>query len=61
MLLKRVSMEKKKMRKQIVFDVHPDLHKRIKVTAAKLGISMNLFMSRAIFDLLNKISNQGTT
>jgi len=41
-------MEEKKKRKQICFDVHPNLHKEIKLIALKENISMNLWIQRVI-------------
>ena len=44
-------------RKQVAFDVHPLLHKRIKIEAAKRGISMNMFICLAIE---RELENNGT-
>lgn len=48
-------------RKQVAFDVHPLLHKRIKVEAARRGISMNMLMCEAIYNELNKHEDQKKT
>lgn len=37
-----------KKRKQIVFNIHPELHKQVKILATQCNISMNLWMTRAI-------------
>lgn len=42
-------MEKlKKQRKQMAFDVHPDLHREIKIIAAKRNISISLWINRVL-------------
>jgi predicted HicB family RNase H-like nuclease len=38
----------KKKRTQMTFDVHPDLHSKVKILAATKGVSMNLWIQRAI-------------
>lgn len=45
---------KEKNRKQIIFDVTPEMHTQIKVLSAMRNISMNLFMVRAIADKIAK-------
>lgn len=48
-------MEKNKVsRKQIVFNIHPDVHKQVKILAARRGITMNCWFMRAIYDRLAK-------
>ena len=47
-------MEDKKIRKQMVFDVNPEIHQQVKVLAAIRNISMNLWMARAIQDRIAK-------
>jgi predicted HicB family RNase H-like nuclease len=37
-----------KKRKQIAFEILPELHQQIKISAAKRNISMTLWMQRAI-------------
>jgi len=46
-------MEDKK-RKQMAFDVSPEIHQQVKVLAAIRNISMNLWMARAIQDRIAK-------
>jgi predicted HicB family RNase H-like nuclease len=46
-------MEKKK-RKQMAFDVSPEIHQQIKILAAYRNISINLWMARAIADRIAK-------
>ena len=41
-------MEDKKKRKQLCFDVHPNLHKEIKLRALQENISVNLWIHRVI-------------
>jgi len=50
-----------KKRKQIIFDVHPELHKHIKTSAAKQSISMNLLIIRAIYQALKLPINENKT
>jgi len=45
-------MEKK--RKQIAFDINPEIHQIIKILAAKRGISINLWLHRAIQERIKK-------
>lgn len=52
-------MEKK--RKQIVFDIHPDLHQQIKILAAQCNISMNLWMTRAIIQKIARDNPQANS
>ncbi len=47
-------MEDKKIRKQMAFDVTPEMHKRIKILAAMRNISINMWLVRAINDRLAK-------
>jgi predicted HicB family RNase H-like nuclease len=47
-------MEDKKIRKQITFDVNPEIHQQVKVLAAIRNISINLWMARAIQDRIAK-------
>jgi predicted HicB family RNase H-like nuclease len=49
-------MQKKK-RKQIAFDIDPELHKRIKADAALKGISINLWMAMAIYQKFKRPSS----
>jgi len=44
----------KKQRRQIVFDVHPEFHKKVKILAAKRNVSMSLWINRAIIDYIAK-------
>jgi len=43
-----------KKRKQMAFDINPEVHKKVKVLAALRNISINLWMSRAINDRIEK-------
>ena len=47
-------MQDKKIRKQMTFDVSPEIHQQVKVLAAIRNISMNLWMARAIQDRIAK-------
>ena len=47
-------MEDKKIRKQMTFDVSPEIHQQVKVLAAVRNISINLWMARAIQDRIAK-------
>lgn len=47
-------MEETKERKQIIFDIHPEIHRQIKVYSAMRNISMNNWMQRAINERLEK-------
>jgi predicted HicB family RNase H-like nuclease len=51
-------MTVEKKRKQIVWDVQPDLHLDIKIRAAKKGMSMNLWIMRAIYDQIKRENNE---
>jgi predicted HicB family RNase H-like nuclease len=44
----------KKKRTQMCFDVNPEVHKQIKVLAARRNISINLWMARAIHERIQK-------
>lgn len=46
--------ENKKERKQFVFDVSPEIHKKIKMLSVMRNISMNNWMQRAINERLAK-------
>lgn len=41
-------------RKQIILNIAPELHKEIKIQAAKRGISMAFWITRALLDKLSK-------
>ena len=45
-------------RKQITFNVHPNLHKEIKKRAVEDGDSMNKWISEAIYEKLKKEKKQ---
>jgi len=45
-----------KKRKQLAFDIDPELHKKIKSDAALQGISINLWMAIAIYEKLKRKS-----
>ena len=47
-------MTDKKKRKQMAFDVSPEIHQQIKILAATRNISINLWMIRAIHDRIVK-------
>lgn len=47
-------MEDKKKRKQMAFDVTPELHQKVKILAAMRNISINLWLARAINDRIAK-------
>jgi predicted HicB family RNase H-like nuclease len=47
-------MTETKKRKQMAFDVSPEIHQQIKVLAAMRNISINLWMARAISDRITK-------
>ncbi len=47
-------MQDKKIRKQMTFDVSPEIHQQVKVLAAVRNISINLWMARAIQDRIAK-------
>jgi len=40
--------------KQIVFKVHKEFHKLIKIAAATKGVSMNLWIANALYEQLQK-------
>lgn len=41
-------------RKQMAFDIDPEVHKEVKALAARRGISMSLWVSRAIKERIDK-------
>ena len=41
-------------RKQICFEVQPEVHTEVKIAAAKRNISMNLWLHRLIMEALAK-------
>lgn len=47
-------MTDKKNRKQMAFDINPDVHQKVKILAAMRNISINLWMARAINDRIAK-------
>jgi len=47
-------MDTKKKRKQMAFDVSPELHQQVKILAARRNISINLWMARAIQERIAK-------
>lgn len=47
-------MKNKKNRKQMAFDISPDIHQKVKILAAMRNISINLWMARAINDRIAK-------
>jgi predicted HicB family RNase H-like nuclease len=63
LLEERITMEKaasrvyrgeKKNRKQLGFDIHPDIHTEIKILAAKKGISISYLIACAINEFLRR-------
>ncbi len=48
-------MIEKKKRKQMAFDINPEIHRQVKILAAKRNISINLFVQRA---LIREITRQ---
>jgi predicted HicB family RNase H-like nuclease len=46
--------EKSNKRKMMAFDISYELHRQIKILAARRGISMALWMQRAIYDRLKR-------
>lgn len=48
------------MRKQLAFDIHPELHKEIKMLSAERGISITNWMHRAIIARIKKERCQNT-
>ncbi len=49
---KRKRIAKNIKRYQMAFDVHPEIHKMVKILAVKRNISINLWMDRAIRDCI---------
>ena len=47
-------MEEKKKRKQIAFDINPEIHHQVKMLALMRNISINLWIARAINDRIAK-------
>lgn len=47
-------MENKKKRKQLAFDISPEIHQQVKILAARRNISMNLWMNRAVIERIAK-------
>lgn len=43
-----------KKRKQMAFDIHPEIHQQVKILAAMRNISISCWMSRAINDRIAK-------
>lgn len=41
-------------RKQMAFDVRPEIHQQIKILAARRNITINMWMARAIHDRIAK-------
>jgi predicted HicB family RNase H-like nuclease len=48
-----VDMEKIE-RKKFIFDVAADMHKQVKIYAARRGISMNNWLQRAVYERIQK-------
>ena len=46
--------EKSNKRKMMAFDISCELHRQIKILAARRGISMALWMQRAIYDRMKR-------
>jgi predicted HicB family RNase H-like nuclease len=46
-------MEKKR-RKQMAFDISPEVHQTVKILAARRNISINLWMARAIQERIDR-------
>ena len=46
-----------KQRKQLAFDIDPELHTQIKILAARRNISMNVWLTRAILARIQKENN----
>jgi predicted HicB family RNase H-like nuclease len=44
----------KKQRKQMIFDINPELHMQIKIMAARRNVSLSLWVTRAIHEQLKK-------
>ncbi len=51
-------MSEQKKRKQINFDIRPELHTAIKIQAIKKNMSMNLWITRAIYEQLKREKNE---
>ena len=47
-------MENNKKRKQLAFDISPEIHQQVKILAARRNISMNLWMMRAVMERIAK-------
>jgi predicted HicB family RNase H-like nuclease len=47
-------MTENKKRKQMAFDINPDIHQQVKILAAIRNISVNLWVARAINDRIAK-------
>jgi predicted HicB family RNase H-like nuclease len=47
-------MEEKKKRKQMAFDISPEIHQTVKILAARRNISINLWMARAIQERIDR-------
>lgn len=47
-------MDENKKRKQIIFDINEDIHKQVKIFAAKRNITMARWMQKAINERLQK-------
>ncbi len=47
-------MINEKKRKQMAFDISPEMHQQVKILAATRNISINLWMARAIQDRIAK-------
>ncbi len=50
--------DKIRLRKQISFDIDPEIHKQIKILATTRNVSINLWMMRAIADRIAKESGR---
>ena len=44
----------KKQRKQMIFDINPELHMQVKIMAARRNVSLSLWVTRAIYEQLKK-------
>ena len=44
----------KKIRKQLAFDISPEMHQQVKIFAARRGISINNWMQRAVVERIQK-------
>lgn len=47
-------MENKKIRKQVCLDLAPEMHKALKITAAKYGVTQNYLLCSLLQGLLVK-------